>query len=214
MPTKYGAQILGGFIFGIGFVMGGWCPGTAAVGVASGRVDGLVFLGGAFFGSLLFNETYSLVEPLMNANSCVVLVYDSLGVHSSTFAFIFTLIAIGAFWFAEFVEFVLHDKGKYWNSRFLKAFSVVLITLAIGTFALQAGAVSKTASVGSRAIVVSETAQLSDVEAEKDHLAAEELADWLMKGKSDLLLVDVRPAEEYESYHLPSAINLHLDEFG
>ena len=32
MPTIYGAQVVGGLIFGVGFVMGGWCPGTAASG--------------------------------------------------------------------------------------------------------------------------------------------------------------------------------------
>ena len=35
MPTYYGAYIVAGLIFGIGFVMAGWCPGTAMVGVAS-----------------------------------------------------------------------------------------------------------------------------------------------------------------------------------
>lgn len=202
MPTKYGAQILGGFVFGIGFVLGGWCPGTAAVGVAAGRVDGLVFLGGAFFGSLIFNETYSLVEPLMEANSGVVLVYESLGLSSSAFAFIFTLIAIAAFWFAEFVEFVLHNKGKYWGSRFLKAFSVMLITFAFGTFAFQSVTPSQS----------SELTNLTKIEAEKDHFAANELADWLMEGKASLVLVDVRPRADFQSYHLPSAINLPLDE--
>ena len=50
LPTVYGAQIIGGLIFGVGFVMGGWCPGTAAVGLASGKLDALVFFGGASAG--------------------------------------------------------------------------------------------------------------------------------------------------------------------
>ena len=37
--------------FGIGFVIGGWCPGTAAVGMVSGRFDALIFLVGAMIGS-------------------------------------------------------------------------------------------------------------------------------------------------------------------
>ncbi len=52
IPTVYGAQIVGGLLFGVGFVMSGWCPGTAAVGTASGKLDGLVFLGGAVIGSV------------------------------------------------------------------------------------------------------------------------------------------------------------------
>jgi len=27
LPTVYGAQIVGGLLFGAGFVVGGWCPG-------------------------------------------------------------------------------------------------------------------------------------------------------------------------------------------
>jgi uncharacterized membrane protein YedE/YeeE len=53
-PTAIGAQVAGGLLFGIGFVAGGWCPGTAAVGVASGSADALVFLVGAGAGSLVF----------------------------------------------------------------------------------------------------------------------------------------------------------------
>ena len=34
LDTYWGAQILGGFLFGVGFVMGGWCPGTALAGTS------------------------------------------------------------------------------------------------------------------------------------------------------------------------------------
>ena len=64
LPSIYGAQIVGGLIFGVGFALGGWCPGTAAVGLASGKLDALLFLGGAAGGSILFNETFDLVQPL------------------------------------------------------------------------------------------------------------------------------------------------------
>ena len=64
MPSIYGAQIVGGLIFGVGFVMGGWCPGTAAVGLASGRLDALVFLAGAGIGSVLFNEMFGLLKGI------------------------------------------------------------------------------------------------------------------------------------------------------
>jgi len=56
MPTIYGAQLVGGLLFGVGFVMGGWCPGTAAAGFAAGRIDALVFLLGTLGGSILFND--------------------------------------------------------------------------------------------------------------------------------------------------------------
>jgi uncharacterized membrane protein YedE/YeeE len=58
-PTAVWPQLVGGLLFGVGFVAGGWCPGTATVGLASGKADALVFLAGAGGGSLAF----AAIEP-------------------------------------------------------------------------------------------------------------------------------------------------------
>ena len=64
LDTYWGAQAAGGVLFGVGFVMGGWCPGTALAGLAMRKWDALVFLVGAVLGSVLFNETFTLIRPL------------------------------------------------------------------------------------------------------------------------------------------------------
>jgi rhodanese-related sulfurtransferase len=46
------------------------------------------------------------------------------------------------------------------------------------------------------------------VEKETDHENVEELADWIIKGKADYRLIDVRSAKEFEGYHIPSAENI------
>jgi hypothetical protein len=46
-------QLLGGLIFGAGFVAAGLCPGTSCVSAASGRADGLAVVLGLFTGVLL-----------------------------------------------------------------------------------------------------------------------------------------------------------------
>lgn len=33
------------------------------------------------------------------------------------------------------------------------------------------------------------------------------LADWLMKKRDDFILVDMRPKENFDSYHIPEAVN-------
>ncbi len=43
---------------------------------------------------------------------------------------------------------------------------------------------------------------------ESDHIAAEELAKWLIDKKPDLLVVDMRSAEEFAQYHIPGAVNI------
>jgi uncharacterized membrane protein YedE/YeeE len=42
VPTFFWPQIAGGLLFGAGFVISGYCPGTAVAGLASGRLDALV----------------------------------------------------------------------------------------------------------------------------------------------------------------------------
>ena len=56
--TFIGAHIVGGLLLGIGFVMSGYCPGTALVSVASGYKDGLMALVGIMVGSLVFAAVY------------------------------------------------------------------------------------------------------------------------------------------------------------
>ena len=45
-------QLVGGAIFGVGFIVSGLCPGTSCVSAATGRGDGLATVGGMFGGVL------------------------------------------------------------------------------------------------------------------------------------------------------------------
>jgi uncharacterized membrane protein YedE/YeeE len=61
-PTFLLPQLIGGLVFGIGFVMGGLCPGTSCVAAASGRIDGMLLVTGMLFGVFIFNELYPLIS--------------------------------------------------------------------------------------------------------------------------------------------------------
>lgn len=67
VPTNLLPQIVGGLILGAGFVIGGYCPGTALAATATGRVDGLVYGAGIYAGTLLFAEAYPLFKALHTA---------------------------------------------------------------------------------------------------------------------------------------------------
>ena len=45
-------QLVGGAVFGAGFVIAGLCPGTACVSAATGRSDGVAVVGGLLLGIL------------------------------------------------------------------------------------------------------------------------------------------------------------------
>lgn len=48
------------------------------------------------------------------------------------------------------------------------------------------------------------------VQTEADHVAPETLADWIIQGKTDFRLLDVRTAAEYADYHIPGAEHVPL----
>jgi uncharacterized membrane protein YedE/YeeE len=55
-------QVVGGLILGIGFVVGGYCPGTSLVACAIGKLDGMVFAGGLIAGMFIYGEMYPSVQ--------------------------------------------------------------------------------------------------------------------------------------------------------
>lgn len=62
VPTFFWPQIVGGLIFGVGFVLSGYCPGTAVVSITSGRTDALITIVGIGAGSLIFAVLYPYIE--------------------------------------------------------------------------------------------------------------------------------------------------------
>jgi uncharacterized membrane protein YedE/YeeE len=98
-------QLVGGLLFGTGFVAGGWCPGTAAVGLASGKLDALVFLLGAGAGSLAFAGLQPRLGGFLQAGACGVdSLAERLGVTGPLGAAGLTAVALLAFVGATWVE--------------------------------------------------------------------------------------------------------------
>ncbi len=62
-------QVIGGVLFGAGFVIGGLCPGTSCVAAASGRLDGLAVMAGMFIGVLGFGIVFSRIQRIYYATS-------------------------------------------------------------------------------------------------------------------------------------------------
>jgi len=55
-PTRIGANAIGGLVFGVGFALLGYCPGTAAAALGQGSWDALFGMGGLIAGSWIFAE--------------------------------------------------------------------------------------------------------------------------------------------------------------
>lgn len=68
LPTYLTPMAVGGLLFGIGMVIGGFCPGTAAASIATGRVDAMVFVLGYFGGSILFGDLFPVWGDFYNSD--------------------------------------------------------------------------------------------------------------------------------------------------
>jgi len=58
VKAAYTGVIIGGLIFGVGFAVGGYCPGTCLVGFGGGRKDALYFVLGGLIGAGVFALIY------------------------------------------------------------------------------------------------------------------------------------------------------------
>ncbi|GEM_PF-2108513 len=53
---------------------------------------------------------------------------------------------------------------------------------------------------------------LASIESANDHIGPEQVADRLLRGDAGLMLVDVRPADEYDQFHIRGAQNIRVSE--
>jgi rhodanese-related sulfurtransferase len=100
---------------------------------------------------------------------------------------------------------------KFWKSMTLNArLGLVLALLSIG--ALLIGNPTRGANL---TIDPQELARI--VLTETDHISVQELADWIIQGKIDFRLIDLRGEPEFTQYHIPGAENVTitaLPEYG
>lgn len=61
-PLILGGNVLGGLIFGAGWALLGYCPGTAAAALGEGRVDALAGMAGMLVGAGVFAEAYPALK--------------------------------------------------------------------------------------------------------------------------------------------------------
>ena len=99
-PTRIGANVIGGLLFGAGFALLGYCPGTAAVALGQGSWDALFGMAGLVAGSWMFAEfSVSLKKTVEKWGDLgKVLLPDLLHVPRGVFVVIFAgLITVGLF---------------------------------------------------------------------------------------------------------------------
>lgn len=99
------SAIIGGVIMGVGFIVGGFCPGTSVCAAAIGKVDAMAYLGGSLIGIFLFGETYSLWKDTYLKNYLGdIKLSTAIGISDGLLVLMVVVAAIGMFWVGEWAE--------------------------------------------------------------------------------------------------------------
>jgi hypothetical protein len=98
-PTTVAAQAIGGLLFGAGFVVGGYCPGTAVAAIATGRKDGIAFAFGLLAGVYAYAEATPGIDAWIKAGSAGELTLPSItGVGMGWWTLAFAAFLVFAAW--------------------------------------------------------------------------------------------------------------------
>jgi len=204
-PTFLWSAIVGGLIMGLGFVVGGFCPGTSVCAAAIGKVDAMIFIAGSFAGVFIFAEGYPLFENLYKAAPWGnVRVFDTLGMSQSLFAFLVTATAVGAFWATTFIENKVNGKpNPEFNSKPLYiGLTGLALILALSAFAMPEKRESLLAEVNNDDFINGYPLSVMD---------CDELAFDIMDKDKNLLIIDLRSQKEFDAMSLPNSTRMDLE---
>ncbi len=92
-PTYVVGIIIAGLIFGVGFAVAGYCPGTCVVAAAEGKTDAVVTILGGLGGALVYALVYPAFKGLIEiTNYGEVTFATALGVNGLWVAIPFSAI--------------------------------------------------------------------------------------------------------------------------
>ncbi len=198
-PTYLWPGILGGFIMGIGFIIGGFCPGTSLVSAATLKIDGIFFALGSLVGVFAFGETVHLYERWWNDSYYGRLtLMDVFHLPAGVVVLLVVLMAIFMFWGGEQLEriFGQRDLKREPKGRLFGAAALTLLALAV----LLIGQPT-TAERWAR-LAAQKEAALARREVQ---IHPGELYASLYDDRLNLILLDVRSERDYNLFHLRGA---------
>lgn len=206
-PMFVKSAIVGGLIMGAGFIIGGFCPGTSAAAAAVGKVDAMAFIGGSVLGILAFTEGYPLLADFYTAsNMGPVVISEFFGISRILFGVIMTIIAIVAFIFTSKIQEKVTGSQSEWSGKSFKTMALYAI-IPLLVIVVIAFTPSRDEYVMKQleARVAAGACQPKMIDADK-------LAYEVINNYYNYNIVDVRSAEEYDSFHIATAINIPLEK--
>ncbi len=209
LPTYLTPMLLGGFILGMGMVIGGFCPGTAVASSVTGKVDAWVFILGFLIGTWSFGDAFPYFADLYQSDYMGVFRIDQwLGINLGSGV----LLVIA---FALAVSFTLRRlQAFFWKDAVHQR--VILPRPAVAAL-LVAGVAYALVPTG-RFLAIEDTAgatggwraEWQADPAERVVVPVDRAEEVFWANSDRAMLVDVRGRDAYESGHVADAVNVPL----
>lgn len=203
-PTYLVPGIVGGLLMGVGFIVGGFCPGTSLVAAATLKLDGVFFVLGVFFGIFLFGETVGSYEDFWFSTDMGRYTLPELfGVSTGVVVVGVVVMALGAFWAAEQAERIVGgvDLKTQPKWRYYAAGGVLL--LGFGSLLI-----GQPTTEDRWDWVAEEKQALLDERQVQIHPA--EVMVNMEDDKITVMPIDVRSESDFNKFHILDAVNIPL----
>jgi rhodanese-related sulfurtransferase len=205
-PTYLWSGIVGGLIMGVGFILGGFCPGTSLVALATLKIDGIFFVLGSLVGVFLFGETVDFYRYFFNGSYFGRLtLMDVFNIPTGIIVILVTLMAVFMLWGGEQLEKIYgkKDPSKAPKARYYGAGVLVLAAVIIAFIGQPT-----TADRWSRL----EPLRQESIANREMYIHPGELLDTFHDHKLNLVMLDVRSEADYNLFHLLDAVHTPPEE--
>jgi len=205
-PTYLWPGIVGGLIMGVGFIVGGFCPGTSLVAMATGKIDGVFFVLGVLSGIFLFGETVSHFAVFFESSFMGRFTLPELfGVDYGVVVVAVVVMALLMFWGAEKIEASVGGETARQAPRFAVPAAGVLVALAVVSLVIGQ-------PDNQRRWQMIEDEQTVLLNERAVQIEPAELLSLVHDSQIKAVMLDVRDERHYNQFHILGARRLKLED--
>ena len=213
-PTYLWPGIVGGLIMGVGFIVGGFCPGTSLTALATLKLDGVFFVLGALFGIFAFGETVEMFTVWWHDSYLGRFTLPQLfGVEPGWVVLGVVLMALFMFWGSEQLEKIFGEKNPKPAPKWLYYGTGALVVIAVTIVVIgQPTTADRWAKIAPKMNLA--------LDARTFQIEPIELLHTMHDHKLNLVMLDVRDEADYNLFHImdaqhvtPGDIHARIDEF-
>jgi rhodanese-related sulfurtransferase len=193
---------------GVGFLLGGFCPGTSVAALSIGKVDAMVFVAGLFLGVFVYGEFFPVFEGLFSGRYFDrETIFSLIGLSKGAFVFWLIVVALLAFAVAGYLESTVPEDRWQLNSVKYQGYGLEAVLLLVTAFMV----LYLPTPVNSFSEMDDEELFRHAVSNER-YVHSDELAFYMVNDVDDFQIIDVRDAISFQRFHLPGAINVQYEE--